>query len=394
MRTVPEPSPANDPAPEVEASRASARAVTTFGIEEEFVLLDPVTLRPVPLAPQAIAALHAAGFAGATSEFLASQVEIATGVCTDGAEAVQQLEAFRAALDGIAVALGVHAASTGTPFDAGRAPTVTPEARYSHIQHDIGAMIDDHQVCGLHVHVGIDDREDRVRVLNGLRAWIPMLTALAANSPYWRTADTGFASWRTIVLRRWTTAGIPAPFADADDYERRIDDLVGIGATRDRPLIAWLLRASHHLPTVELRVADAQLDAADSVTIALLCRRIADGILSGARAARATDAGGVTDAAAAASAQVVPFSGEVLDAAVWAAARDGFAATVPDPVQGRMAPLAEVVASALAMHDADDGCPEAVAALLARGSGAERQRAAFAAGGRSGLARCAAASVG
>ncbi|UOE43293.1 carboxylate-amine ligase [Agromyces larvae] len=217
---------------------AAAPDATGFGIEEEFVLLDPETLRPAPVGPEVLARLRAAGFETATSEFLASQVEFASPVFRDGAEATAELARFRSVLAGIADGFGVVAASTGTPFDSGDDPEVFPEARYARVHDDIGAMIADHQVCGLHVHVGIADRADRVRVLNGLRAWTPMLTALAANAPFHRGADSGFASWRTVVLRRWTTHGIPARFADEADYDRRLAELAAGGAPALRALFA------------------------------------------------------------------------------------------------------------------------------------------------------------
>ncbi|WP_344312820.1 carboxylate-amine ligase [Agromyces terreus] len=359
------------------ATGPSAPDGSTFGIEEEFVLLEPDSLRPVARGGEALAALKPA-FEAATTEFLASQLEIATGICRTGDEALGQLEAFRAALADVAAGLGVVAASTGTPYEVERAPEVTRAARYEHIRDDIAAMIDDHQVCGMHVHIGIADAAERVRVLNGLRAWMPMLTALAANSPFWHGEDTGFASWRTVVMRRWTTAGIPSPFADVDDYDHRIRDLVGIGATRDKPLVAWTLRLSHHLPTIELRFADAQLAAQDSVALALLCRRIVRGILHGVH--RTDDVDG-------------RFAPEVLDAAVWEAARHGLDSAVPDPVRGVMASVAEAVDSALGMRDDDDGCLAAVAGLLVRGTGADRQRAAHAERGIAGVRQCVTASV-
>lgn len=367
--------------PTPESSGATANPSTfpdgaTFGVEEEFVLLEPESLRPVALSVEALAVLKP-GFEAATTEFLASQVEVATGICRTADEALEQLEAFRTALAEVAVDLGVVAAATGTPYEVERSPEVTRAPRYEHIRDDIGAIIDDHQVCGMHVHIGVADPVQRIRVINGLREWMPVLTAVAANSPFWHGSDTGFASWRTVVMRRWTTAGIPSPFIDTADYDRRIRDLIGIGATRDKPLVAWTLRLSHHLPTVELRFADAQLSADDSVAIALLCRRIVNGILRSAG----------PDAAPG------RFASEVLDAAVWEAARHAVAAVVPNPVSGAMAPVPEVVAAALAMHETDDGCPAAIAALLERGTGADRQRRAFAEHGIAGVRACVAASA-
>ncbi|MFF2369199.1 YbdK family carboxylate-amine ligase [Agromyces sp. NPDC058110] len=373
MRTLDAPDAAGDPPRPPAPSR-----VHRFGIEEEFVFLDPATMKPEPVGAAALAEARAAGFPGATSEFLASQIEFATGIEHDGAEAILDLRDFRRAIARIAAGLGVIAAATGAPFEADAAPAVSADERYGRIGDDIGAMVDDHQVCGMHVHLGVDRPSDRLIVLNGLRAWMPLLIALTGNSPFWHGVDTGFASWRTIVMRRWPTTGIPAPFTDLHDYERRIAELEGFGITRDRALVAWMLRISHHLPTVELRCADTQLTADDSVAVALLARRIARGSLRQGLLAVGHHDG---------------FSTELIDAATWEAARLGRDARIPDPLRGGVAPVERVLASALEMSDDDDGCVEAVSALLQRGTGAERQRSAYAAHGVEGVRACVAASV-
>ncbi|WP_394553561.1 YbdK family carboxylate-amine ligase [Agromyces sp. MMS24-JH15] len=370
--------PTPDPDP-FDIARGRVGDPVPFGVEEEFVLLDPDTLHPVASGPAVLARMHAAGFARATSELLASQVESATGICRTGDEAWLELAAFRRSLLAAAAAEGLIPAPTGTPFAALHGPEVSKSPRYQRMSADIGAIVDDHQVCGLHVHVGVDAPEDRVRVLNAMRPWMPLLTALAANSPFWRGADTGFASWRTIVMRRWTTAGVPGAFADAADYDRRIRDLVGLGATRDRAAVAWMMRISHHLPTVELRFGDAQLHPDDAIAIALLCRAIATAILADPRGPVGRH--GSVDA----SMRAAPV--EVVSAAVWAAAHEGHSALVPDPIRGGLASVPAVVANLLDAIDAERTCRDALAELLARGAGAERQRAAFARDDVAGLAR-------
>ena len=118
---------------------------------------------------------------------------------------------------------------------------------------------------------------------------------MSGNSPLWRGYDTGYDSWRTVLLRRWTTTGCPPSFVDAADYDRRLERLLGIGGTADLALIAWDVRLSEHLPTIEFRMGDAQLDAESIVLITALCRALVD-----ACARRRPEA---TDAAASASAR-------------------------------------------------------------------------------------------
>ena len=133
--------------------------------------------------------------------------------------------------------------------------------------------------------------------MNQVRYFLPHLLTLSTSSPFWRGFDTGYASWRTVLLRRWTTAGLPSPFLDADDYDRRVSRMIGVGGTKDRALIAWDVRLSEHLPTIEFRMADAQLDAETSLTIAALCRALVT---------HALEKPSTTDAAARASADAPP----------------------------------------------------------------------------------------
>ena len=108
--------------------------------------------------------------------------------------------------------------------------------------------------------------------LNAARPRLPLFTAVSSNSPLWRGHDTGYDSWRTVLLRRWTTSGCPPAFIDAADYDRRAARLLGIGGTVDLGVFMWDVRLSAHLPTIEFRMADAQLDARSTLLIAALCR--------------------------------------------------------------------------------------------------------------------------
>ena len=243
-------------------------------------------------------------------------------------------------------------------------------------------VIADHQVSGLHVHVGIPSREAGVIVLNAVRPWLPLLTAMSANSPLWRGQDTGHDSWRTVLLRRWTTSGCPPAFVDAADYDRRIKRLLGIGGTVDLGVIMWDVRLSEHLPTVEFRMADAQLDAHTTLLVAALCRAFVTHSLS-VPAAQST--------AVAASAAV---PSELLSAALLHSAHHGMRQQVFDPVTGALAPAQDCLNGLVRMLeselvDSGDAAPvrDAVARLAVDGTGAERQRAAFRHGGIQGVRR-------
>jgi carboxylate-amine ligase len=274
------------------------------------------------------------------------------------------------------------AASIGTAPDTVPFPSITDVERYHRIVRDMAGVIADHQVSGLHVHVGVPDRESGVVALNAARPWMPLLTAISTNSPLWRGYDTGFASWRTVLLRRWTTSGCPPSFVDAADYDRRITRLLGIGGVGDLGLISWDVRLSQHLPTIEFRMGDAQLDAETSLLVAALCRALVT---------HALEKPGATDAAANDSADVPP---ELLSAALLHSAHFGMRERVFDPVTGGLAPAGEALTGfvrKLELELAETGDLEAVsdaaARLLHEGTGADRQRAAFQRAGIAGVRR-------
>lgn len=358
--------------------------MTTFGIEEEFQFLDPETLHPMEIGADVFRALSdTPEWHDVThKEFLASQVEHASTVFTQLDEARVALVGFRRFISDRARELGAIAASIGTPPDTTPFPAITDTARYHRIVTDLSGLIADHQLSGLHVHVGVPDREHGVIALNAVRPWMPLLTAISTNSPLWRGYDTGYDGWRTILLRRWTTSGCPPSFVDAADYDRRIRRLLGIGGTADLALIAWDVRLSEHLPTIEFRMGDAQLDAETTLLVAALCRALVTHSLDKPEA---------TDAAANESAEVPP---ELLSAALLHSAHYGLREQVFDPATGGLAPAGEALNRFVRILERElteagdlEAVSDATARMLRDGTGAERQRAAFQRAGMAGVRR-------
>ena len=344
---------------------SSPGTAATFGLEEEFVLLQPASLTTVDLGLAAVAELRGSVPGAVMREFFPSQIEYATPVCRTVEDALESVSGFRARVSAWAEASGVIVAASGTPFATdGRTPEL--EGRYAAIAHDIAGLTAEHQLNGLHVHVGIADRDAGVRASNFLRPWFPVLLALSANSPFWRGRDTGFASWRAIHSRRWTTHGIPPWFADAADYDRGVRRLAGIGATSDAGTINWVARLSAAHPTLEVRVCDVPLDPHSSVALAALIR----GLVSVG-----------TERETPRSAHY-----EGWDAALWHAARHGTAATLVDPGTGRLVPAAAVLEALVevvrpTLPDADLRLIECyLAEHAAHGGDASQQRRAHARG--------------
>ncbi|MEF3404451.1 carboxylate-amine ligase [Agromyces sp. CCNWLW203] len=345
-----------------------------FGIEEEFMLVDPRRLVPIARGRDILDRLAARQDLAPQlrGEFLAAQIEYATTVHSEIGAACWELAAFRTALRDAAGDLSVAPLSAGTPFDVAEPATIVPTDRYLRIAAEFGEMLVEHQVNGLHVHVEVIDPDARVRALNGVREWLPFLLAITGDSPYWHGRDTGFESWRNVILRRMPTAGCPPEFADAADYRRRTELLVDMGAVLDPGSIAWAARLSERYPTVEVRVFDAQLSLDDTLTAAALTRAVVDAsVRSPARHGAPA---------------------ELVDAALWEAGRRGAAARLPDPRSGTLRPvwtLAETLVEWLRPSLEAAGDLEVVIEGLERirrdGTGAARQRERYGSAGVAGL---------
>lgn len=349
--------------------------MSTMGVEEEYLLLDAVGGLPVPLGEKvrATAGLRPVPGAGEVhSELLQSQIEIATPVCRSLDELGDSLLRLRHAVVAAAERAGCRVAASGTvPFAGRTPPPVTDEARYHAIHAVAPQLVDEQLINGMHVHIGIPDRETGVAVLNRVRPWLPVLVAMAANSPMWCGRDTGFASWRTVVFGRWPVSGPPPFFADAGDYERRVRALMAAGILRDRGQLYWQARLSERYPTLEVRAPDVQPSTEDAVMFAGVVRALVDTAVFEER-------------------RGVPYpvpSPEMLDSANWQAARHGLSGDLIDPL-GRRRPADEVVGRLLGhvspALERFDGARR-VASLVHRrrkeGAPADRQRRAFAEGG-------------
>jgi carboxylate-amine ligase len=375
--------------------------MTTFGIEEEFFFLDPSTMLPADVAIDVFRRLSAdPEWSGVThQEFLASQVEHASPVFTDLAEAGAALVAFRREVDRDAARHAVSVASIGTTPDTHAFPSITDNDRYHRIVRDMAGVIADHQMAGLHVHVGIPSREHGVAVQNAVRPWLPLLTAMSGNSPFWRGNVTGYDSWRTIQLRRWPTSGCPPRFADAADYDRRIRQLIGHAGTNDLALISWNVRLSEHLPTIEFRMADAQLTADDTLLVAALCRALVQ------RAVEEFDRAGQDHTAMLRRVRSTDdpdpdLPPELLSAGIVHSAHAGISRDAFDPATGGLvaAPdllrrLERYTAESLERLGDRATVHELIRRLLRDGTGATRQLEAFRRNGHAGLRRLFAATI-
>lgn len=343
-----------------------------FGIEEEFLLLDGDALVPLAMADgsrEQIARLRSGG--SVTAEYLTSQLETATEPMRTRAEAESQVRHLRGLVGRYAHEHRAIAAATGHPFATTRTSIISSSPHYDDVASRLGHLSRDHEVNGLHVHVEVTDDEERIRALNRLRGWLPVLLALTGNSPFSNGLDTAFASWRSVLIHRLPSSWCPPRFHDLDDYRARIAQLIDIDAIGETASLSWAVRLAERYPTVEVRVFDVQLEPEDAVLAALLCRAL---VLSDDRSLHTDRLDGI-------------------DASLWTAARSGMDARLVDPTTGEASDawavvdrMRDAIAPALQQFGDEEFVAERLDRLRADGTGATRQRRAYAQGGVPSLA--------
>ncbi|WP_078990818.1 carboxylate-amine ligase [Streptomyces sp. XY413] len=342
----------------------------TVGVEEEFLLVDVRTLRVVPAAPQVLAT--AAGLPGEMHpEGTRYQVEISTPVADSAASLRAELLTLRRTLGRAARAHGCRLLAAPSPVLAVEGPLhlTDDEPRQREQHRRFGALTDTLVSCGRHVHIGTLDVDTAVAVSNRIRPWLPTLIALAANSPFWGGRDTGHSSWRAMAWSGWPSAGPPPHFTSTAHFRRSVQTLLGSGAALDTKMVYWDLRPSGHWPTLEFRAPDMSPSVDSAVLQAELARALVATALREIREQRPEPA----------------LRDDVLRLARWRAAHDGLEGFGLDPYTGTELPAADLaealldlVAPELAAAGDLDHAAKTLAGLLRDGSGAHRQRAAYA----------------
>lgn len=351
------------------------RALRTLGVEEEFLLVDGETLLPIPAAQRTLSEaagmpVTAVGLDHSSVSFHAElkqeQVEVVSPPVRTRSELSAVITEGRDIIDRAARAVGARAVPMATAAVA-CTPHLAASARYTAISERFAQTAVDQLTCGMHIHVSVDSPEEGVGVLDRVRPWLPVILAVSSNSPFWKGADSGFASFRYQAWGRWPTAGPTEIFGSVERYRAEVDAAVAAGVCVDAGMIYFDARLSAHAPTVELRVADVCARAEDAVTIALLVRAL------------------VGRAAADWRAGVPPLDLSVtsLRLASWRASRWGIEGELLHPVDGGLVPARAAVDALLRHVDDHYFTPVeraqtrgGVDAILDRGTGAALQRSA------------------
>lgn len=335
-----------------------------LGVEEELLVVDGATLA---LAHTGVGVLRdmvvAPGAGSAHPDTYAALVEFASPITRRAAEGAGAVGALRRA----ARATGATLLGAGVHPDGAFGDVVhVPEPRYDEIHTQLRGLLRRTPTCALHVHVGMPDDATTIKAYNGLREHLPLLQALAANSPFWHGTDSGLASARAQLFRGYPRGDIPPAFASFDDFEATVGGVVAAGDAPDYTFLWWDLRPHPRLGTVEVRAMDAQSALWSVAALAALVH-------------------GLARAAAQAPARTAWTPREVLMESSFRAARDGLAATLLH--DGALRPVPEIARAAVALarpfarEQGSEAELDLVERILAEGGGADRQRAAFARGG-------------
>ena len=245
----------------------------TFGIEEEFFLVDPDTLDLLAEPDKRIfeACERQRGRHKVVPEFLRTQIETSTRVCTSVADARTALLETRSIVVNAASEFGARALAASThPFAAWRSQVVTPRKRYQSLVLTFQDAVRRLLVGGMHIHLGFGDPDSRIRVMTSLRQHLPLLQALSGSSPFNGGRETGFKSFRTNIMSGLPRTGIPRPLGSRAEFDELIASYRRMHFIHDGSELWWDIRPSHAFPTIELRICDVCHDIEDALSIAAL----------------------------------------------------------------------------------------------------------------------------
>lgn len=299
----------------------------TLGVEEEIMLVATSSSEIAPIGPALVGSMDGCRI---LPELRAAQVELVTPVCSTVADLEREVVAGRAALHRLALGLARPVAVAVRPAGTDPGP-VGPVARYAEILAAAPWAGRELLTCGLHVHVGVRGRERRLALHDALRSYLPLLGALAANSPFHGGRDTGVASVRARLKETLPRSGVPPAFGTWERYQAFVDWGARGGVVPDGTYHWYDLRISPTHPTIEVRVCDVPTDVAHTVSLAALVQAVCAFLLA------RIDAGD----------PMVIHAGERIGEGLWLAARDGASGSLPDLDTGALIPVDTALALVL-----------------------------------------------
>ena len=246
----------------------------SLGIEEEYLLVDRASRELVRDVPADLLAECESRLGNRVSpEFLRSQIEVQTGICRTAAQAKDELHHLRATVAAVAARYGMAPiAAASHPLASHRTQRHTDRERYNALHEDLQGVARRLVICGMHVHVGVEEDELKIDLMNQVSYFLPHLLALSTSSPFWQGEDTGLKSYRIAVFDEMPRTGIPERFDSWGEFARHVGTLVKLGVISDSSKLWWDIRPSHRFPTLEMRIADVCTRLDDGIAIACLYR--------------------------------------------------------------------------------------------------------------------------
>ena len=338
----------------------------TIGVEEEYLLVDGETLDLVEEAPAGLMEEADRELKGHVSpELLLCQIEVGTSICRTVGETYAELAKFRRTLARIAEnhGLALIAASTH-PFAHWSRMQFTPKERYLQLARDLQEVGRRLLICGMHVHIGVEDEDLRIDLFDQLPYFLPHLLALSTSSPFWQGKDMGLESYRITVFDTLPRTGLPPQFESWGEYSRAVNVLIKAGIIEDATKIWWDLRPSARFPTLETRICDICTNLDDTAAIAAMVQSLVRMLY---RLRRGNQ-------------RWRRYESFLIDENRWRAQRYGVRESLIDFGKGELVPYADLLEELIALlrEDAEAlGCLDELLSarrILERGTSADRQR--------------------
>ena len=337
----------------------------TLGIEEEYLLVDRETHALANDPPAAFMdECHRRSGQQIAPEFLSSQVEVATKVCRTIAEAREDLCQLRRVIVDVSAEHGLAPIAASThPSAIWSEQLHTQRERYENFEQEMQAAVRRLLICGMHVHVGIEDNELRIDLMNQMRYFLPHLLMLSSSSPFWQGEDTGLRSYRLTVFDALPRTGITPVFSSYAEYQRHVAVLTDAGIIEDGSMVWWDIRPSVRYPTLETRVLDVCTNIEDSLCLAALTTCLLRMLY---RLRRANQSWRI-------------YNPMLLDENRWRAMRYGFSDGLLDLAKNSVVPFPELLEEILELISEDAKALDCVAevqharTIVSRGSSSDQQ---------------------
>ena len=243
----------------------------TVGVEEEYMVVDPKT-RELKSHDQKIVELASeVAKDNVKAEMHQAVVEVGTGICKNVGEAYEDIRRLRKLVSDVAGSLNLKIGAAGThPFSPWSTQLITPNPRYDAIVNEMQEAARSNLIFGLHVHVGISDKNMAIHIMNTVRYFLPHIFALSTNSPFWEGRNTGFKSFRTKVFDKFPRTGIPDHFTSWDDFKNYVNLLIKTNCIDNAKKIWWDVRVHPFFDTIEFRICDVPLRIEETIAITAL----------------------------------------------------------------------------------------------------------------------------